>query len=278
MSLHQATGLARGRSEPGPKKAARVLGVVSGKGGVGKSTIAVNLATAAAIMGARTLLVDGDIGLANADLLMGLVPKYDLGDWCSGRVALSEVSCQARGGVEVMVAGGGVEVEAQIRDAVLGRSAGGLGTLMAERDLTVLDLGAGIARNVLDLACACEVVWLVATPEPTSLADAYATAKLLWERKPFLQIELVVNRSPDRAASERAYQALGRLTQRFLSRSLTLRAALPEDPAMIRSVSVQTPLVLAEPHSPAARRLRLLAESLLEEGSSSASSFRIHAN
>ncbi len=273
MSLHQASGLsARGqaRSLGKPKighetRCARVLGIVSGKGGVGKSTLAVNLATAAAASGARTLLVDGDLGLANADLLMGLVPECDLADWIEGRVDLDRVICRGPAGVQVMIAGKGPEVTGRIRQAAQGEDAKGLEQIFARQDLTILDLGAGIGEDVIELARACDPVWLVVTPEPTSLADAYVTAKTLWERAPTLRLELIVNRASDRKSGDSTYQALRRLIQRFLSRPIALRGVLPEDEAMIRSVARQRPLIHEAPNSVVARRLRLLAESLLEE-------------
>ncbi|MEZ4293039.1 MAG: P-loop NTPase, partial [Myxococcota bacterium] len=252
-TVHQARGLrARGgrfampgRGEgaaSGPKGPSGVIGVVSGKGGVGKSALAANVSVAAAATGARTLLVDGDLGLANADLLLGLVPEFDLADWCDARVALEGVACPGPAGLSLVVAGRHPLVASRLRDAIDGGEAAGLGGLLVRQDLVVLDLGAGIGASVVDLATVCGSVWLVATPEPTSLADAYATAKRLWERAPGLPIELVLNRLPDASAGERTHQALVRLTRRFLGRALPLRATLPEDAAMAAAVARQSPV------------------------------------
>ncbi len=275
MRGDQATGLTSVRSAPlkdsplghrgnrnGP-----VLGIVSGKGGVGKSALAINIATAAAQTGARVLLIDGDLGLANTDLLMGMVPACDLEDWCEGRARLSNTICRGPSGLQVLVSGSGRSVADRIRGAVSGTHADALRDLIDAQDMTILDLGAGIGDRVLSLAAACDLVWLVVTPEPTSLADAYATTKKLWQWSPRQRVELVINRVRNVAAGQRTHQAIGRLTQRFLSRAMPLRAVLPEDEAMVRSVARQSPLVLDEPNSPAARRLRLMAESLLEEHS-----------
>jgi flagellar biosynthesis protein FlhG len=242
-----------------------VVGVVSGKGGVGKSTLAVNLAVSAASRSARVLLVDGDVGLANADLLMGLVPRHDLQDWVEGRIPLEEVACPGPAGVSLMLAGESRAAARALRDAIARGSRSVLGRYVALHDLTVVDLGAGIGSDVLELGSVCHPLWLVTTPEPTSLADAYATAKRLWQRTPTLEIELVVNRVQEAGAGERTHLALSRLTQRFLGRALSLRAVLPEQAELMRSVSEQTPLVLRNPRTAAARRLDLLAESLLEE-------------
>jgi len=267
MILHQAAGL-RARSVAVRRAGggrANVLGIVSGKGGVGKSALAVNLATAAAANGARTLLIDGDLGLANADLLMGLVPRHDLGHCVERGTALGAALCRGPAGLDLLVAGSSRAAVASLERSLAAVASEPLSQLIAAQSLTILDLGAGIGADVIELARHCAPVWLVATPEPTSLADAYTTAKHLWERAPALRLELVVNRAPDRASGERTHRALDRLVRRFLHRSLALRAILPEDGAMIRAVAHQCPVVLAEPTAPIARRIRLLAESLLEE-------------
>lgn len=281
MTANQASGLESARSSrvrlaelaPRKERSAPVLGIVSGKGGVGKSTLAINLATAASATGAGVLLIDGDLGLANADLLMGMIPSSDLEDWNEGRVRLSDAVCRGPSGLKVVVSGSGRRVAERIRASVARRDVGELRDLIDAQDLTLMDLGAGIGDRVLGLATACDLVWLVVTPEPTSLADAYATAKKLWQASPDLRLELVINRVRDTATGQRTHQALARLVERFLSRSLPLRAVLPEDAAMLRSVARQSPLVVEEPGSPAARRLRLLAESLLEERAVDASSY-----
>ncbi|MBY0400274.1 P-loop NTPase, partial [Myxococcota bacterium] len=177
MSGHQADSLrgaalrARARvCEGGAQtRAGRVLGIVSGKGGVGKSTLAVNLAVATAAGGMSTLLIDGDLGLANADLLMGLLPDRDLDDVAGGRCALEAALVRGPAGLELLVAGGGAAAFAALERALVGAPGDRLRALVEARDLTLLDLGAGIGANVLELACHCDAVWLVATPEPTSL-------------------------------------------------------------------------------------------------------------
>lgn len=263
MSPHQASGLrqwAKGEAARMPG----VVGLVSGKGGVGKSILAVNLAVAAASRGARVLLIDGDVGLANADLLMGLVPRCDLQDWVEHRVALEQTLCRGPQGLSLLLTGESEAAAQALRRALQGEGELELSRLIAGHDLTVLDLGAGIGECVLDLAAGCRPLWLVANPEPTSLADAYSTVKRLWQRDPELEVELIVNRVRSVSAGERTHLSLSRLTRRFLGRSLSLRGVVPEEPAWSRSVVEQTPLVLRCPRSAASRRLVLLAESLLE--------------
>lgn len=273
MIAEQAEGLAaiRARRSATSDRRGAVVGLASGKGGVGKSALAVGIATAAAAAGASTLLIDGDLGLANADLLLGLLPRLDLGDAVASRCALEEAIVRGPWGLELLVVGGDAAALPALERGLRGEAGEPLARCVAARRLTLLDLGAGIGANVIELARHCDPVWLVTTPEPTSLADAYTTAKQLWERAPALRLELVVNRAPDRATGERTHRALERMTQRFLSRALPLRGVLPEDAAMPRAVARQSPVALTAPDSPIARRLRLLAESLLEERSGEAS-------
>lgn len=243
----------------------RRIALVSGKGGVGKSAIAANLATTVAGMGVSTLLVDGDAGLANADLLLGLIPDRTLAEVCAGRAALSEAVTRTSSGLDLVVTGRSAAALEQVAESARGTDGSAFARFVRGHALTVLDLGAGIGRGVVDLALDADPIWLVATPEPTSLADAYAMARRLWERRPGLRLELVVNRASDRKEGTRTHLALTRLCRRFLGRELPLRSVLPEDPAMGRAVARQSPVVTSAPGSPIARSLSALAESVAEQ-------------
>ncbi len=267
MRDRQAEGLRAAHLAPRSAEAdpvAHRLALVSGKGGVGKSAIAANLAVACARAGDGTLLVDGDAGLANADLLLGLVPGWTWDDVRKGRATLDEAIARGPAGLELLVSGRGPGVVTSLAEAIAGRARGDADLRL--RRHTVLDLGAGIGRGVVELATACDVVWLVMTPEPTSLADAYAMARQIWREDPCARVELIVNRCTDRGEAEQAARALQRLTRRFLDQAPLLRAVLPEDRAMGRAVLRQEPVLLAEPASPIARSLGHLAETWREEG------------
>jgi flagellar biosynthesis protein FlhG len=215
-------------------------------------------------------LVDGDAGLANADLLLGLVPEWTWDDVQRGRASAEEAITSGPSGLELLVSGPGEATIHSLVDAVAGRATGP--SALPLRRHTILDLGAGIGRGVVDLATACDLIWLVMTPEPTSLADAYAMARQIWRVEPDARIELVVNRCADRREAESAARSLQRLTRRFLGQSPSIRTFLPEDPAMGRAVSRQEPVLLGEPRSPVARSLRHLAETWMEEAGGAATS------
>jgi len=279
MTLHQASGLQpRGRastgrtmngrtSDPSMTRDARIgsLAIVSGKGGVGKSTLAVNLALCLATRSHGALLIDGDVGLANADLLLGLVPSAALSDWCAGRVDFDETVTHGPRGLELIVSGSAPHVGRSLVSAASGQGACALGRHVNAHATTVFDLGAGIGASVLEVATACNLVWLIVTPEPTSLADAYTMARRLFERDPTQRIEVIVNRAADVAEAERTHRALARLVRRFLDRDLPLRGVLLEDDSMRRAVVDQEPVVLRANESRVARRIALLADSLAEE-------------
>lgn len=268
MIPHQAIGLTRrARRVAVPENAgaaANVLGLISGKGGVGKTTLAVNLASAAAKAGRRVLVIDGDAGLANAELLMGLVPRFDLDDWVEGR-ALEDVVCSGPHGLSLLVAGSRPASRRLLTGALAGHGENALRDRIGQADLTLLDLGAGIGAPLMKLAIACPALWLIATPEPTSLADAYATLKRLSEieatERP--SVELLVNRARTSLDGDQTHGSLSRMSERFLGRGIALRGVIPEDGALHRSILRQSPIVLDGRSNAAARRIELLAESLV---------------
>lgn len=268
MITHQALGLTRRQRRTSvpqiPESCPNVLGLISGKGGVGKTTLAVNLASAAARAGRRVLVIDGDAGLANAELLMGLVPRFDLDDWIAG-VPLEEVLCPGPYGLSLLVSGSGRSAQRTLAAALAGQGENALCERIKSADLTLLDLGAGIGGPLMDLAIACPSLWLIATPEPTSLADAYATLKRVAElgRSESPQIELLVNRARTPLDGDQTHGSLSRMSERFLGRAIPLRGVVPEDAALHRSILRQSPIVLDARSNAAARRLELLAESLV---------------
>lgn len=243
--------------------APRPVAVVSGKGGVGKTHVVVGLAFAAAARGARVLVVDGDLGLANVDVLLGLVPERSVADVVAGACSLEDAVIDGPGGIRILPAASGRSELASLGGGRLTKLVAALWQAAREYDLVLLDAGAGIGPSVVGLAAACTRGLLVTTPEPTSLADAYATRKVLRHYAPGLALELVVNQAGSELEAYRTHSHLDRLCQRFLSAPLPFAGFLPRDPKVGEAALRQQPVTLAFPQSPFARRLLRLADSLV---------------
>jgi flagellar biosynthesis protein FlhG len=246
-----------------------VLAIVSGKGGVGKTCLAVNLAIGLAAAGRRVLLLDADIGLANVDLLLGQRPRGHLGHVLTGQMALADVVQEGPAGIAWIPGASQMPALARIgqkrRDAVLG----GLSDLEAQHDLVVLDAPAGIGPGVLALARQADELVLVTTPEPTSLVDAYALLKAAAASgapgAPGLgQIRLVVNMVAHRRDVERVHARLREAAGRFLGLPVGLLGYVFCDGHVGRAVYRQEPFLLAYPHSQAAWCVKRLVSAVLE--------------
>lgn len=253
------------KTPPNPERTgpARLVTILSGKGGVGKTSLSVNLAIAAAGQGARILLLDGDLGLANVDVMLGLVPASSAADVIEGHCRFEDAVVEGPGGIHVLPAASG-------RPDLLARSPGELGPLLLpllaarqEYDLILADCGAGIGASVLSLAAACDEVLLVTTDEPTALADAYATLKVLGSEP---AISVVVNAAANERRARSTYDQLVRMSERFLGTAPAFAAWLPHDRKLMESVSRQRALVELYPLSPAAIRIVELARDLLLRG------------
>jgi len=238
------------------------LAVTSGKGGVGKTSVAVNLALAWAQTGQRTCLLDGDLGLANVDVLLNLHPRHSLRDVVAGTKTLPEVVLDGPAGLQVIPAASGIEALANLTGSarrVLVQSFETLGSLA---ELTVLDTGAGISRTVLSLVLAADEVLLVTTPEPTALTDAYAMVKVVTQRRPELPIHLVVNLVDHVGQAREIHGHLDQIARRFLQRELPLAGWIPRDGCVERAVREQRPLSIYFPYARATDAIQRLARGL----------------
>lgn len=264
MKADQAQGLRNRRDRV--VAPARMVAFVSGKGGVGKTHLAVSAALAAAGLGARVLLVDGDLGLANVDVLLGLPAGAGSRELLEGRARLDEVLHRGPRGVHILPAASARAELAALPRTEIARLAALLRRAAARFDLVLLDLGAGIGPVVLQLAALCGRAVVVATPEPTSLADAYAVVKLLHGqgRGDGPELELVVNTAGSELEALETHDHLDRLARRFLGRGLRYRGHVPRDPRVPRAVALQRAVVEAAPTSPAARAIVRLAADLLQ--------------
>jgi flagellar biosynthesis protein FlhG len=250
------------------KPLGKVLAVTSGKGGVGKTFVSANLAAALAKRGHRVLVLDADLGLANLDVVLNLYPKVTLHDVFTGKAKLEEAIVRAPGGFSVLLAGSGMveysRLTPEVRDDFLRIMSG----LVPHYDIVLLDTGAGISDVVLFAVSLASEVLVVATPEPTSLTDAYATIKVLVGQQKRQNIRIVVNQTArlgdGRAITTQLQQVLDRFVVTEPGRPIRLihLGDIPSDPSVRQAVMRRQLLTLSTPGCPAALAIAQLAVKL----------------
>ncbi len=247
------------------KRALRVIGVTSGKGGVGKTNVAANLAVIAAKQGQRVLIIDGDLGLANVEIIYGIRPKYHLGHLLEGDLSPRDVLAIGPAGVKVLPAGNGLQALSRLDDGQRLRLVSALEEIEDDFDVVFLDSGAGIGDNVVFFIGAAQEALLVVSPEPTSLTDAYATIKVLCQDAGVRQFDVVVNQAGNEAMARDIFDKLSAVAGRFLDARVRWLGWVPRDENVHRAVMAQRPLVELFPTSPATRALNGIADALLHE-------------
>jgi flagellar biosynthesis protein FlhG len=237
----------------------QVIAVSGGKGGVGKTTLAVNLGAALAQSGQRVLLLDGDLGLANIDVHLGLTPRYTLQHVLSGERTLAEVIQPVGERLHVVPAASGVARMARLSSAEHAAVVQAFATLPQSFDTLLVDTAAGIGEQVLQLAAAAAHVLIVLCDEPASLTDAYGLIKVLSRDCGVRRFQVLANRVAQGDSGEALFRRLQTVTDRYLDVQLQYAGEIPEDPLLIKAVRSQRAVVQAYPGSPAARALTRLA-------------------
>ena len=242
----------------------RVIAVTSGKGGVGKTNVTANLALALARRRQRVLVLDADLGLANVDIAMGLLPRYNLAHVLRGELELEDVITIGPLGVHLIASGSGIRELANLSDTARNRLLESLGSLKGEYDWLLIDTSAGLGKNVVGFVMAADEVLVVTTPEPTALADAYSMIKVIFQERPRARVRLVVNMVRDEVEAREVADKITVLAHRFLGATVLPLGHVVRDPRVGEAVREQTPLVLLFPGSPAARCIHVLAGALAD--------------
>lgn len=249
---------------------ASIIAVASGKGGVGKTFMSITLASAFAKSGKRTLLVDGDLGLANVDVQLGIAPETDLAAVIAGWVELDDAVTPvdggaSQGGFDVLPGRSGSGALAELPPEEIARLAAGVSALALQYDQVVLDLGAGIEANCMRLARAADKAVMVITDEPTSMTDAYAFIKVLRGYAPKVEPVIAINQAETRASGQRTHEAIARACETFLGFRPRLGGIVMRDDKVRDAIRRQQTLISTDQHAQPIQDVLAIAQGLIGE-------------
>jgi flagellar biosynthesis protein FlhG len=245
----------------GPTK---MIAVTSGKGGVGKSNMVINLAIALAELRRRVLIVDVDLGLANVEALLGIASDYNVQHVIDGLKRLEDIMVTGPSGIRIIPGSSGMSKLADLTSRKRQQFIEHFSSLQGDVDIILVDTMAGISRNVVGFAVAADEVLLVTTPEPTAVLDAYATIKTIFERQPNATIKLVVNMVKDERQAMRIAQRIESVVKQFLNRRVRTVGCVPHDHHLTQAVMKSRALMQLYPNSPAAKSVKQLAGRLVD--------------
>ena len=242
----------------------RILAVASGKGGIGKTFLSITLSHAFARRHQRTLLFDGDLGLANIDIQLGLMPQYDLGSVIAGKLSLNQAAVRyENGGFDIIAGRSGSGSLANIPLSRLQILSEDLALVASRYDKIVLDLGAGVEKAVRQMGRAADTILVVTSDEPTALTDAYAFIKATVLERPSTDIRVIVNAANSTREGDRTYQTLFKACQSFLKIAPPLAGIVRRDTRVRESIRNQTPILTRSPSSEAALDVEAIADRLI---------------
>lgn len=255
----QAAGL-RNMSGPVPNKPVRVIAVTGGKGGVGKTSVSVNLAVTMALANRKVMLLDGDLGLANVDVMLGLQPVCNLADVLAGRCTLEDTILTGPGGLQIIPASSGKRNMAELSRAEHAGLVRAFSELKQPLDTLIVDTAAGIADSVITFTQASQEVIVVVTNDPSSLTDAYALIKVLNRDHGIRRIHILANMVATPKEARDLCENLRRVAERFLDVALVFMGSIPEDEWLKRAVRKQRAVVDAYPNCPSSAAFRAIAQ------------------
>lgn len=241
---------------------AKVIAITSGKGGVGKSNLAANLAIVLSRQGKRVVLFDADLGLANLDVILGITPKYNLTHVVNGEKSISDVLIEGPEGVKVIAGGSGVHELAQLSLEQIDKLTKNLSTLEETMDVILVDTGAGLAKSVLNFVLAANEIIVVTMPEPTAIADAYGVIKSIFHYSDEAKVNLIINRANNQKEGERVAERINRVCNQFIGKHLNYLGYILDDSKVSQSVRKQQPFILAYPNCQASQCLQRLTQKM----------------
>lgn len=246
------------------RRNAKVITVTSGKGGVGKTNITINLGIALSELGLRVIILDADFGLANIDVLFGIIPKLSLADVIHDRKNILEILSDGPKNIKFISGGSGVEELVKLDKIQLERFVSNIALLDKIADVILIDTGAGLSDNVMSFVMAADEVLLVTTPEPTSITDAYALIKMISNRDKNKTIKVIVNRADNESEANELINKLSMVSEKFLSLKLLSLGYILQDDAVTKAVKMQQPFSISFPKSHASRHVKEISEKLAD--------------
>lgn len=240
-------------------KPVRVFAVTSGKGGVGKTNLSVNLGIALSQAGQRVALLDADMGLANVDILLGMYPKFNLSHVLTGEKTLDEIMLTGPSGLKVIPGASGIQKMSELSNIEQAAVIRAFSDVDQDLDVLIVDTAAGISASVVNFARACQDILIVVCDEPTSLTDAYAFIKLLNRDYGLSHFHVITNMVQTLQQGQALFQKLTKVTDHYLDVTLQFAGAVPYDEYLRKSVQKQTPVVVGFPKSKATLAIKAIA-------------------
>ncbi|MCG8572416.1 MAG: MinD/ParA family protein [Spirochaetes bacterium] len=250
------------QSQDGTKKT-RIITVSSGKGGVGKTNIAVNLGIAFAQLGKKVVVMDADLGLANVNVCLGIIPKYNLFQLIKKQKTMRDIIINTDYGIQIVAGASGFSKIANLNDEERGEFISELSTL-SYADVLIIDTGAGVSQNVLSFVIAADEALIVTTPEPTAITDAYGIIKIIATEinNPLLELKLIVNRVNSVVEGRKVAERVINIAGQFLNIKVDNLGLIYDDPVVSQGVIKQTPFLYLDPKSKASTSIKHIASRL----------------
>lgn len=265
----QLRNIIKTKQRSSKKPAARVITVTSGKGGVGKSNTAINLAVQFKKQGEKVVILDADFGLANIEIMFGTMPKYNLGDLINQGKTIAEIITKGPNEIGFISGGSGISGLANLDRDSLNYIIRNLSALDRVADIIVIDTGAGISDTVMEFLVASTEILLITTPEPTSITDSYSLLKTLYTHPDFVaegtQIRMISNRVANEEDGENLYSKLNSVVTRYLDVPLSYLGAVPQDAQLFDAVMQQMPVSIRNPKAKSALAYERIAKRLMEK-------------
>ncbi len=259
LIMDSKTGSNKSHDKDSVKSKTRVLAVTSGKGGVGKTNFSINIGISLCNLGYKVVIFDADIGFANIDVILGVVPKYTIADILDGSKDILDILTEGPNGIKLIAGGSGIQTLFNIDKQKLDVLIHQLQKLENYADFIIIDTGAGLSNTVLNFVNASDEVILITTPEPTALTDVYAMIKTLKANREHDILNVVINKARDSVEANEVFSRLSKVSNKFLNIKIENLGYVNDSKLVMQSVKNQDPFILSYPNSTIAKNINEIA-------------------